>query len=138
MGINVSEIQDKTLLKYARKVDDGDGNLNEQEMNSLFDELNVESQKASHRLEASQKTGIGKVLGTSALWTAGATGIAALAGKVKPNNIKGVLLKAGILFAGCVAAGTITINQVKKHNNSEIDKLDAAIAEFNQLRTQMA
>ena len=142
MGINVSEIQDKTLLKYAQKVDDSDGNLNEQEMNSLFETLNTESQKASGRLEAAQKMGIGRTLGTSALWTGGFTGYLALLAKKHPNNVIsrsiGFPKFAGLLFAGCVATTAIAMNHVKKHNNSKLNNLDAAIAEFNQLRAQRA
>ena len=136
MGINVSEIQDKTFLMYAQKVDDGDGVLNEQEMNSLFETLNMELQKSLGRLEASQKIGIGNILGTSALWTAGSTGLVAYAGKVKPNNIikttLGLPKLAGIIFAGCVTAGAITVNQIKKNANNKVSNLEVALEELKQ------
>lgn len=48
MGISFSEIQSKTLLQYAKKIDDGDGDLNREEMMSLFHTVSDESTKVSN------------------------------------------------------------------------------------------
>ena len=145
MGINVSEIQDKTLLKYAQKVDDGDGNLNEQEMNSLFENLNLESSNIKDRTNDRSIVGIAAYeLGLAGIMTGGLKGMSLLpkvkSGLAKPNIVSKVFKFAAsakgfaFLAATGVAAALIS-NKILQNKDA---KLDAAITEFNQLRTQMA
>ena len=120
MGINVSEIQDKTLLKYANKVDDGDGILNDDETNSLFEKVNSKLEK---NVAIGERADFKHALAFSTIFT----GTCALMRKEYKN-----LAKLPPLFIAALGITMISNIAIKQVTKTKAEKLETALDELKQ------
>lgn len=130
MGISISEIQDATLLKYAKEIDDGDGELNEVENNSLFETLNSSIAKYQQRLaRCEENRGIGDDIFAGIV----SGGLTSLFIK-KARNFNAFVTMATIGTLGYYVGDIAMI----RRNSNKIENLNSAKNEFNKLMLQSA
>jgi len=130
MGITISEIQDKTLLKYAKTADvDKDGDLNEEESASLFTTLDSKCSEAEEQQQfwKRQDSGITDDIMTGGAMTA--------AGSLCVKKFRS-LLGFGILLATNTVLNCFA-DRIQLHRfSNKVENYNSAIKEFNQLKSQ--
>ena len=132
MGITISEIQDKTLLKYAKTADvDEDGKLNEEESASLFTTLDSKCSEAEEQQQfwKRQDSGISDDI---------IAGVGIALGTVLSLKKHKNIIDFG--FLSVIGTGINYIaDKIMKHTRAnKVEKLNSAISEFNQLKNQAA
>lgn len=125
MGISISEIQDKTLLRYAQKIDDGDGELNKDEAVSLFNTIDHQRLDAQEReLDYKEQKGVGDDIFQGVIG-----GLLATICFKSARNLKGFAS-----YAAAFTAGSYLADKVQEFRFSrKADKFNAAYLELSQL-----